>query len=193
MAILNIPDKNTSISDAEEIAKYLEPHGIWYQLWEIAGRVGEHAQQDEILQAFSPEVTMLMKKGGYVTADVIAVNPETPGLDAMLSKFSSEHTHSEDEVRFVVDGQGIFHINPGQGDLFSVEMEAGDAISVPAGTRHWFNLCKSKTIKTIRLFQDITGWTPHYVEDSAHVRYEPVCFGLPRLDSGTRIDSKVKP
>ena len=49
-----------------------------------------------------------------MTADVINVTPETPGLDAMLEKFSKEHTHTEDEVRFTVKGGGIFHIHPGR-------------------------------------------------------------------------------
>ena len=129
------------------------------------------------MECYKDEIARLNERGGYVTADVINVSPATPGLDAMLQKFSPEHTHSEDEVRFVVHGRGVFHINPVEGPVFAIEMESGDLINVPAGTRHWFNLCDEKTIVTIRLFQDTTGWTPHYLEKSKHLNYQPLCLG----------------
>ena len=108
---------------------------------------------------------------------MISVTPETPNLDALLEKFSKEHTHSEDEVRFTIKGAGIFHINPDNGPVFAVQVESGDLINVPAGTKHWFDLCSDKTIRCIRLFLDPSGWSPHYVENSQHVNYTPVCWG----------------
>lgn len=183
MAVVSIPDEKREIVDPAEIAAFLEPFGIWYEKWDVAGRIADGASHEEILAAYKPEIERLNARGGFVTADVIDVNPETPGLDAMLDKFKVEHTHDEDEVRFVVDGSGIFHVNPVSAPVFSVEMQAGDLINVPRGTQHWFNLCQEKSIKTIRLFQDPGGWTPFYIEESAHVRYEPLCFGpsyLPR-------------
>jgi 1,2-dihydroxy-3-keto-5-methylthiopentene dioxygenase len=191
MAILNVPDKQITMSGPKAIAEYLLQHGIRYERWDVAGRIERSASSKEILKVYEPEIEQLKQRGGYVTADVISVNPETPGLDQMLSKFNKEHTHSEDEVRFVVDGAGIFHINPDGGDVFSVEMEAGDLINVPAGTRHWFNLCTSKTIKTIRLFKDMSGWSPIYLENGVDVRYEPLCFGARSVAEGQSFESKV--
>ena len=90
-----------------------------------------------------------------MTADVIDVFPDTPNLDAMLTKFSSEHWHDEDEVRFIVEGRGLFHIHPTDGPVFAIEVEAGDLIRVPRGTHHWFDLCGDRRIRAIRLFQDV--------------------------------------
>ena len=123
-----------------------------------------------------PEIDRLKAEGGYVTADVINVSPETPGLDAMLERFRSEHTHSEDEVRFILKGRGLFHIHPDNGPVFAIQVEAGDLINVPLGTKHWFDLCADRTIRAIRLFQDKTGWTPAYIDGGAHARYTPVCW-----------------
>ena len=103
--------------------------------------------------------------GGYVTADVIDVNPTTPGLDEMLAKFDREHWQDEDEVRFIIAGHGLFHIHSTTGEVLAVEVEAGDLIRVPRGTLHWFNLCADRRIRAIRLFQDKAGWTPHYTEN----------------------------
>ena len=46
----------------------------------------------------------LKRRGGYVTADVIDVSPETLNLEVMLAKFNREHGHDEDEVRFIIRG-----------------------------------------------------------------------------------------
>jgi 1,2-dihydroxy-3-keto-5-methylthiopentene dioxygenase len=105
----------------------------------------------------------------------------------MLAKFSREHWHDEDEVRFVVRGRGLFHIHPENGPVTAIEVEPGDLLSVPRGTRHWFGLCADRDIRAIRLFQDAAGWTPHYTESGADEGYQPMCFGpayVPAVDEG---------
>ena len=193
MARISIPDENRQLEDVQEIREFLKPFGIWYEKWDVEGRVGEDATNEEILAAYDPEIQRLMEAGNYVTADVINVVPETPGLDAMLAKFSKEHTHTEDEVRFTVRGGGIFHVHPKDGPVFAVQVESGDLINVPAGTQHWFDLCSDKTIRCIRLFQDPAGWAPHYVDDGVHENYAPVCWGPNYLPSDEDdVDSVVK-
>ena len=141
------------------------------------------APAEEILRAYQPEIDQLKSQGGYVTADVIDVSPETPGLDAMMAKFSSEHTHSEDEVRFILKGRGLFHIHPPREPIFAIQVEAGDLINVPKGTLHWFDLCADRTIRAIRLFQDKSGWVPNYTESGIHLHHPPVCWGPSYLSS----------
>jgi 1,2-dihydroxy-3-keto-5-methylthiopentene dioxygenase len=105
------------------------------------------------------------------------VKPDTPNLDAMLAKFSREHWHDEDEVRFIVEGRGIFHIHHAGAPVFAIEVEAGDLIRVPRGTYHWFDLCADRRIRAIRLFQDVSGWAPHYTESGVDAGFQPICFG----------------
>ena len=177
MARIRIQDENREITGEDEIRAFLQPFGIWYEKWEVEGRIGSEATSEEILAAYAPEIERLKAAGGFVTADVINVSPSTPNLDAMLAKFSKEHTHSEDEVRFTVKGSGVFHIHPSGGPVFAVQVEAGDLINVPAGTQHWFDLCSDRQIRCIRLFQDPSGWSPEYVESGVHERYQPLCMG----------------
>ncbi|MCO6511773.1 MAG: cupin domain-containing protein [Aridibacter famidurans] len=177
MATLSIPDENRTITDPQEITEYLAGIGIDYERWDADGmRVGEDASEEEILEAYSYEIEQLKKSGGYVTADVINVSPETPGLEEMLVKFNKEHWHDEDEVRYIVKGHGLFHIAPENGPVAAIEMEAGDLIRVPRGTRHWFDLCADRTVRAIRLFQDASGWTPHYTDSRNEEGYQAVCF-----------------
>jgi 1,2-dihydroxy-3-keto-5-methylthiopentene dioxygenase len=95
----------------------------------------------------------------------------------MLAKFNSEHWHDEDEVRMIVEGRGLFHIHPPGAPVFAIEVEAGDLIRVPKGTHHWFDLCGDRRIRAIRLFQDVSGWTPHYTQSGVDRGFQPVCFG----------------
>src|SRR5258706_6422716 len=146
MATLNIPDEKRTLSEFDEVRAQLASMGIDYERWKPAHEVAAGASAAEILAAYAPEIERLKAQGGYVTADVIDVTPETPGLDAMLNRFNKEHTHAEDEVRFIVKGAGIFHIHasPQHGQnstaratqVFAIQMEAGDMINVPAGTKH---------------------------------------------------------
>lgn len=179
MAIVNIPEKNIVLKDSDEITSYLANIGIDYERWDAGEmRVSADADEAEILAAYAPEIEKLKKSGGYVTADVINIVPTTPNLEVMLNKFNKEHWHDEDEVRFIVKGHGLFHIAPKNSDVVSIEMEAGDLIRVPRGTLHWFNLCSDRTVRAIRLFEDMSGWTPHYTESQIDVNYQPLCFGI---------------
>ena len=135
------------------------------------------ASSEEILAAYRAEIDLLKERGGYVTADVIDVRPDTPGLDAMLARFNQEHWHDEDEVRLIVEGRGLYHVHPPDRPVFALEVEAGDLIRVPKGTHHWFDLCGERRIRAIRLFQDAAGWTPHYTGSGVDRGFQPVCFG----------------
>ena len=184
MAIINIPDENRTIRDAQEITDYLAGLGIDYERWNPSKETAPNAPAEEILAAYADEIEKLKARGGYMTADVIDVNPQTPGLELMLAKFNREHWHDEDEVRFIIHGRGLFHIRPREGQVAAIEVEAGDLIRVPRGTHHWFNLCSNREIRAIRLFQDPAGWAPNYTESGADAGYQPLCLGpsyLPAL------------
>ncbi len=195
MARVHIPDENREINDPTEIADFLKPFGIVYEQWDVEGRIGPDATNEEILDAYAPEIERLKEEHGFVTADVINVTPETPGLDDMLAKFDKEHLHTEDEVRFTVKGSGVFHINPQTAPVFGITVESGDLISVPKSTHHWFNLCTDKTIRCIRLFEDVSGWTPHYMDEPVHDKFSPLCMGPSYLENdkkGGGFDSIVE-
>ena len=177
MAILRIPDTEQTFSEPSAIREFLLPFDIQYDNWPVQGRVRDGASSEEILSAYEAEIEILKERGGYITADVVDVTPDLPNLQAMLDRFNKEHTHAEDEVRFVVKGRGIFYIHPPAEPIFSIEVEEGDLINVPAGTSHWFDLCHDRTIRAIRLFREKAGWTPAYTGSDVAANYQPLCFG----------------
>jgi 1,2-dihydroxy-3-keto-5-methylthiopentene dioxygenase len=185
MAVVHIPEAQRTIRDAAEISAFLAANEIEYERAEHTP-VAANAPPDALLAAYKDKLDELKARGGYVTADVIDVTSATPNLDAMLNKFNSEHWHDEDEVRFIVEGRGLFHIHPTSGPVFSIEVEAGDLIRVPKGTLHWFDLCGDRRIRAIRLFQDTSGWTPHYTHSGVDKGFQPVCFGPAYFPTGAR-------
>ena len=110
MARVQIPEENCEIREPAEIKAFLKQYGIEFEQWDVEGRIGPDATNEEILEAYGPEIERLKLAQGFVTADVINVSPETPGLDDMLAKFDKEHLHTEDEVRFTVKGLSLIHI-----------------------------------------------------------------------------------
>ena len=187
MAVLRFPETNTTIDDEAEIRAELAEAGIDYERWSLE-RVPQDCSAEEVLSAYAGEIDEMKRRGGYVTVDVIDVKPETPNLEAMLARFDKEHTHSEDEVRFILAGRGIFFLHLGE-EVYSVEVGPGDMLRVPHGTTHWFTLCEDRRIRAIRWFQQTEGWTPHYTDSGVDRGYQPLCFGPAYL--GTRVDSRI--
>lgn len=187
MAVLRFPHTNSIIESEADIRGALAGLGIDYERWSL-DRVPAEATAEQVLAAYDSEIDEMKRRGGYVTADVIDVNPDTPNLETMLAKFDKEHTHSEDEVRFILAGRGIFFLHV-QGRVVSVEVGPGDMLRVPRGTTHWFTLCEDRRIRAIRWFQDTTGWTPHYTESGVDQGYEPLCFGPAYL--GARVTTNI--
>ena len=187
MAALRFPDENRTIENEAAIRAELAAAGIDYERWSL-DRVPLDCSAEEVLSAYAAEIDQMKRRGGYVTADVIDVKPETPNLDAMLARFDKEHTHSEDEVRFILAGRGIFFLHLG-GKVYSVEVGPGDMLRVPRGTTHWFTLCEDRRIRAIRWFQQTEGWTPQYTGSGVDQGYQPLCFGPAYL--GPRVESSI--
>ncbi len=163
MAVLSIPKNNLTENNPSTIRTFLNERGIFFDQWQASVVFDDTATQEEILAAYSNDLMPFMEKGGYQTADVLTINKLTDNYSAIRAKFLSEHTHSEDEVRFFVDGQGLFWFHLESGEVFNVLCQQGDLISVPAGTKHWFDAGETEPfVKAIRIFIDMSGWVPVY-------------------------------
>lgn len=172
MAVLTIPSQQQVFTDPVAIKHYLNERGVFFAQWEANVVFDDTANQDAILAAYSHELQPFMDQNGYKTADVISINRLTENYDAIRAKFLSEHTHSEDEVRFFVDGQGYFWFNLDGHEVFNLLCQSGDLISVPAGTKHWFDAGEiNPFVKAIRIFIDMSGWVPEYTHSGIEQKY----------------------
>ena len=119
------------------------------------------------LSGSEAEIERIKRDRGYVDQDEVSLSPETPNLDAICAKFDKEHYHTLDEVRFVVDGAGIFDVRNGGDQWVRIEVDPGDLIIIPARTYHRFYLTEARNIRCMRLFLNQEGWAPLYREGAA--------------------------
>ena len=156
--------------DADTIAAELKKIGVRFERWDSPVTLSPDDDAEKILDAYRPYLNRLMGDSGAGSADVIKLTPDNPNGPALRQKFLSEHTHSEDEVRFFVHGSGnfIMHID---GRIFDAHCTAGDLISVPANTKHWFDAGEKPFFTALRVFTDTSGWVPHYTGETVHERF----------------------
>ena len=158
------------ISDGALIQQELGERGIQFQRWPARASLPEGADQAAILAAYAEEVAAVQRDGGYQTVDAIRLQPDHPDRDSLRQKFLAEHTHSEDEVRFFVEGRGLFCLHLGD-EVLQVVCEADDWISVPAGTRHWFDMGPEPQFCALRFFNNTEGWVAQFTGDPIAERF----------------------
>lgn len=157
-------------TDHREMAAELGRVGVSFEQWDAGAALAPDAGHDEILAAYAGDVARLKATGGYVTVDVMSLRPDHPDRAALRQKFLSEHTHSEDEVRFFVQGSGTFSLHI-EGRVLDVLCTQGDLISVPRGTPHWFDMGPRPSFVAIRLFNDPAGWVASFTGSDIAARF----------------------
>ena len=149
------------VKDFPGIAKTLQGIGVEMEKWEANQPLGKNATQDEVLAAYKSSIDKLNNKYGFKSMDVVSLNPDHPDKATMRQKFLAEHTHADFEVRFFVEGRGLFYLHVGD-KVYTVLCEKGDLISVPASTTRWFDMGTMPHFKCIRFFTAPDGWVGNY-------------------------------
>lgn len=157
-------------TDHAEIATRLKRIGVLFERWQANRSLADDSDQQAIISAYADSIERLQQQYGFQSADVIQVAPHHPDRAALRQKFLAEHTHSDFEVRFFVGGRGLFYLHPAD-KVFIVFCEAGDLISVPAGTPHWFDMGEHPDLKVIRLFTTTEGWVAQYTGNDIADRF----------------------
>jgi len=153
-----------TIRDYSAIAEALKPAGITLERWEASADLSGEPQDGDILAAYATDIERLKAAGGYRSCDVARLTPDSPQRGEMRAKFLAEHIHDDDEVRFFVEGSGLFYIRSG-GAVYALECTQGDLILLPAGTRHWFDTGERPRFTAIRLFTAPEGWVARFTGD----------------------------
>jgi 1,2-dihydroxy-3-keto-5-methylthiopentene dioxygenase len=165
--------------DERSIAAALGAHGVRFERWPRLPSLPPGAGQPAVLTAYQREVERLQDEG-VKTVDVVRLGGDAADAEfrakAALArlKFLEEHTHGEDEVRFFVEGRGLFYLRLGD-EIHMVLCEAGDLLWVPSGTRHWFDMGTLPSFCAIRFFQNPDGWVGKFTG-------EPIARRFPSFD-----------
>ncbi|MGC8230555.1 1,2-dihydroxy-3-keto-5-methylthiopentene dioxygenase [Pseudobacillus badius] len=170
MTTIKIQETNEIIDNQEEVVSFLQQQDVIYEHWDIS-KLPVHLQEKyvlsdeekkEILTAFEAEIKDIAERRGYQAWDVISLADHTTNLEELLTNFQREHHHTDDEVRFIASGHGVFVIQGKDGRFFEVHLNPGDLISVPESVRHYFTLSDDRKVVAVRIFVTEEGWVPVY-------------------------------
>lgn len=169
-------DTGETVTDFGAICNALAPLNIRLAQWPVGEAIGplltqetlDADQKEQILQGLDHYFATLQTDLGYTSRDLIVLHPAVPNLNELLAKFEQIHTHADDEVRYIIDGSGVFGFVLPDGSQLHLTVEAEEYINIPAGTEHWFYLTAQKRVKAVRYFCTMEGWVPDYTGRSIH-------------------------
>ena len=170
----------TRTSVPSEIAVELKRLGVRYENWPVVEGLSATPTSEEVLAAYRAQVDRVVETEGYILVDAMHMTPsEDPewvaGAAAARKKFLAEHTHDDDEDRFFARGAGVFYLHV-EGKVYGILCEAGDLLSVPANTTHWFDMGTTPDYISIRFFHDDDGWVGNFTGS-------PIALEFPTFDA----------
>uniref|UniRef100_G3MP97 Acireductone dioxygenase n=1 Tax=Amblyomma maculatum TaxID=34609 RepID=G3MP97_AMBMU len=120
--------------------------------WRLNG--GDHETDEDLKK--------IREARGYTYMDICEVCPEKlPNYEAKIKSFFEEHLHTDEEIRYCLDGSGYFDVRGSDERWIRVAVKKGGMIVLPAGIYHRFTLDSSNYIKALRLFVGEPVWTPY--------------------------------
>jgi 1,2-dihydroxy-3-keto-5-methylthiopentene dioxygenase len=157
-------------ADARQIETALRSIGVRFERWQAARALSAGDGDGEVLSAYQAEIDQLKQERAYQSVDVVRLLPDNPKKAELRGKFLEEHIHDDDEVRFFVEGSGMFYLHA-SGKVHLMLCERDDLISVPAGMRHWFDMGPAPRFTAVRLFTTPDGWVARFTGDPIARRF----------------------
>ncbi|ODT36685.1 MAG: cupin [Microbacterium sp. 71-36] len=151
-------------TDEDEIRAALAELGARFSRWDVH-EIASDAALDDVLALYADQVEKVKQDEGYTLVDIVGLSPAQDNYDevkvASRERFLSEHRHDDDEDRFFAKGAGVFYLHVNE-KVHALYCEAGDLVSVPANTTHWFDMGTNPEFVSIRFFHDDDGWVGHF-------------------------------
>ena len=167
LTVWNDTDPGTPVletTDETEIRDALATLNARFSRWEVK-EIADGATSDEVLALYADEVEEVTSREGYTLVDAMSLLPSQADYDEKKGpsreRFLSEHKHDDDEDRYFAKGAGVFYLHVNE-KVYALYCEAGDLVSVPANTTHWFDMGTSPEFTSIRFFHDDDGWVGHF-------------------------------
>ncbi len=159
-----------TVTEFTAIRTRLNTIGVQFERWEASCKLAADADEDTVLTAYRDSIARLKQQYAFQSVDVISLNPDHPEKAAIRQKFLAEHTHDDFELRFFIEGRGLFYLHVAD-KVYAVLCEQGDLISVPAHTAHWFDMGEQPHFKSIRFFTQADGWVARFTGSDIALSY----------------------
>ena len=155
------PEQGELFEDFTSIQHQLKHLGVQFEQWSSEHELAVDADQTSVIAAYATSIDKLKAECHFQSVDVMKLNPDHPDRAIFRQKFLAEHVHEDFEVRFFVEGRGLFYLHANN-KVYAVLCEQGDLISVPANTPQWFDMGENPKFTCIRLFTTPDGWVANF-------------------------------
>ncbi|EGR27345.1 hypothetical protein IMG5_197300 [Ichthyophthirius multifiliis] len=107
------------------------------------------------------QLDQICKKREYNQRDYVKCGNMCENYQEMLDKFKQEHLHTDEEIRYILDGSGYFDVRDQNDQWIRIQCLKGDFIILPEGIYHRFTTDQNDYIHAIRIFTSEPKWTPY--------------------------------
>lgn len=141
---------NKILNHADDIASTLAAAGIDYRQVELPAALRPGCEQAEFDAAYGLWLQAFMGKEGYVQQELFNLQRNHPQKLELRARHLDEQSQSTASAWLFLGGfaQLSLHIDD---HVYMLQGEKGDLLSLPAGTRYWFDLGEEPHALVVRL------------------------------------------
>eukprot|EP00199_Chlamydomonas_sp_CCMP681_P006354 CAMPEP_0119102258 /NCGR_PEP_ID=MMETSP1180-20130426/1062_1 /TAXON_ID=3052 ORGANISM="Chlamydomonas cf sp, Strain CCMP681" /NCGR_SAMPLE_ID=MMETSP1180 /ASSEMBLY_ACC=CAM_ASM_000741 /LENGTH=204 /DNA_ID=CAMNT_0007086507 /DNA_START=63 /DNA_END=677 /DNA_ORIENTATION=- len=116
-----------------------------------------------------PKLAAIRKVRGYSYVEIITITKDTlPNYEEKIKTFYQEHMHTDEEIRYILDGAGYFDVRDFDDQWIRILCKKGDLVILPEGIYHRFTLDEGNKATAMRLFVGAPIWTPYNRPQDEH-------------------------
>jgi len=141
---------NKVLNHADDIASTLAAVGIDYRRLELPAPLRPGCEQAEFDAAYGLWLQAFMGREGYVQQELLNLQRNHPQKLELRAQYLDEQAQPSVSAWLFVGGfaQLSVHLD---GYVYVLQGERGDLLTLPAGTRHWFDLGEEPHVLALRL------------------------------------------